>query len=132
MQRPGHGRILAALALFAAAPALAQGKPGDAAVGGYQSARALTGLCTDTSSYGQSYCYAYIAAAADTVRAYQAWMGLNDVCLPARVSQGQLRDIFVDYARAHPESGDDQAASIVVLALGEKFPCAAARAPRKR
>lgn len=122
----------AALLLLAAPPAVAQSEAAEGPVAGYQSAGALGQLCTDSSSYGQGYCFAYIAAVADAVRAYQAWLGLKDVCLPARVSQGRLRDVFVDYLTANPSLGGDQAASIIVLALQAQFPCAAERAAPRR
>lgn len=89
----------------------------------FQTGTALMGKCTGQSVHGLEYCFAYIAAVADTVRAYQVWLDLADVCLPAKLSQRQMSDIVVSYLTANPGQGKQQAASVVVLALAAKFPC---------
>jgi hypothetical protein len=89
----------------------------------FQTGTALMEKCTGPSVHGLEYCFAYIAAVADTVRAYQVWLDLADVCLPAKLSQRQMSDIVVSYLAANPAQGKQQAASVVVLALAAKYPC---------
>jgi hypothetical protein len=112
--------------LLAASPSFAQDDTGGRAedrVEGYQSAGDLLRKCRDESSYGRSYCYAYIAAVADSARAYQSWIGTNEPCLPKSTSQGALVDMFEDYLAAHPALTDAQAASVIVPAMQSAFPC---------
>lgn len=117
-----------ALATAAAAPppapppAIAAAPP-RAATGAFQTGNALMEKCTGPSVHGLEYCFAYIAAVADTVRAYQVWLDLADVCLPPKLSQRQMSDIVVNYLADKPGQGKQQAASVVVLALAAKYPC---------
>jgi len=115
-----------ALAAGAATPEAPHARTG---TDGFQSAEALYSYCKGSAVSGQEYCFAYIAAVADTVRAYQAWLNLSDVCLRQGVSQGALRDIFADYLGRNPGLGHNQAASVVVLALQDRFACKPAAAP---
>jgi len=90
---------------------------------GFLSAGDLHTNCTGSSIHGHSYCYAYFAAVADTIAAYQVWLGLRDVCLPRGTTQGELKDIFMAYLVNNPSRAGDQAASIVVTAMQGRFPC---------
>jgi len=90
---------------------------------GFLSAGDLHTNCTGSSIHGLSYCYAYFAAVADTIAAYQAWLGLRDVCLPRGTTQGELKDAFMAYLVNNPSRAGDQAASIVVTAMQGRYPC---------
>ncbi|MFB0613895.1 Rap1a/Tai family immunity protein [Aurantiacibacter poecillastricola] len=92
---------------------------------GYLSAGALLTKCRSSSVDAQAYCFAYIAGVSDAIRAYQAWLGSQEVCLPDGVSQSELVTAFEEYMTSHPTQLDAQAASIAVLALQSRFGCEA-------
>lgn len=123
------GLGLLTLALVAAAPGVplaAQDIPDTVAtdaVSGFESAGNLLRKCRESSSFGRSYCFAYLAAAADAARSYKVWLGTGDPCLPAGLTLGRLADIFEAYLIANPSLTEAQAASVVVAALQEVFPC---------
>jgi len=120
------------LALAAVVPSIAPAHAEDGvaeAVKGYHSAGDLLRKCRDSSSYGRSYCYAYIAAVADSARAYQTWIGAEEPCLPTQLRQSELVDLFEEYLMANPALSDAQAASVIVPALMSAYPCAADSQP---
>lgn len=94
-------------------------------VSGFESAGDLLRKCRESSSFGRSYCFAYLAATADAARSYRVWLGSGDPCLPVGVTLGRLADIFDAYLIANPSLTSAQAASVVVAAMQEAFPCAA-------
>lgn len=114
--------LAAAVAAAAAEPA-AQQESAPGGTIGFQSAGQVLRKCRDESSFSKSYCFAYVAAVADSARAYQAWLGSDGMCLPNRVSQGTLVDVFDAYLAANPSLTQSQAASVIVTALQERFPC---------
>jgi hypothetical protein len=95
----------------------------DGQVSGFQSAGELLRKCRENSSFGRTYCFAYLAATADSVRAYQIWIGRGDPCLPSDLTLGRLADIFDAYLVANPSQTRAQAASVLVAALQDTFPC---------
>lgn len=111
----------ASLALLPA-PASAQGSDTDA-VAGFESAGGLLRKCRENSSYARSYCFAYLAAVADSARSYRIWIGSGDPCLPAGLTMGKVADLFEAYLIANPSLTRAQAASVVVASLQEAFPC---------
>jgi hypothetical protein len=74
----------------------------------------------------QDYCYGYVAAVYDSVRAYETWLNIRDMCVPEGTVQGELRKAVVDYLGANKQHLEAQAASVVVIALAKRFPCAGA------
>lgn len=125
-------RVLTAAAILAfsmLAPAAsaqtAEAGSGDA-VSGFESAGQLLRKCRENSTYGRGYCFAYLAATADAARSYRVWLGSGDPCLPGDLTLGRLADVFEAYLIANPSLTEAQAASVVVAALQEGFPCAAA------
>ena len=80
---------------------------------------------------GQDYCYGYIAAVYDSVRAYEAWLSIREMCVPQGTVQGELRKTVVDYLAANPQHLEGQAASVVVIALAKTYPCPGGPAPAK-
>lgn len=99
---------------------------------GYASAGALADRCGESSPVGATFCFTYIAAVYDTVRAYEQWLRLREFCLPETVPQSDLRRTFVEYLVAHPADRAGQAASVVVAALKQRYPCEATKpAPTK-
>lgn len=83
----------------------------------------LVDRCKRSDPSSSSYCFAYIAAVTDTVRAYEIWLGTREFCLPAKISQAEIRRAFVTYISAYPARSAGQAASVVVNALKETYPC---------
>jgi len=114
---------LAAATVTAAAEPAPQQESASTGTSGFQSAGQVLRKCRDESTFSKSYCFAYIAAVADSARAYQAWLGTNGMCLPSRTSQGTLVDVFDAYLVANPSLTQSQAASVIVTALQERFPC---------
>lgn len=87
-------------------------------------ADALNQRCGATDAQSVTACFTFIAAVVDTSRAYQQWLNFREFCLPANVSQGELRRAALRYIDVHRHEGDAQAASVVVLALKDAYPCA--------
>lgn len=48
-------------------------------------------------------------------------------CIPQQVTRGQLADTTIQYLEAHPEQRHLVAASLVKVAVAEKFPCQKAK-----
>lgn len=119
------GLLIPAAALLICGEVAAQEVPAPPGSGtdGFQNAEQLYSYCRGSSVAGQEYCFAYIAAVADSVRAYQTWFKLHDVCLRAAVTHGALAETFASYFEKNPSLGRNQAASVVVLAMQEQFPC---------
>jgi hypothetical protein len=109
--------ILAAQAAAAPVPAVDKAPH-------YLKARDLLERCT-TWKGGADYCYGYITSVYDTVRAYEAWLKLNEMCVPPGTSQGELVKTVVGHLRANPQEMESQAASVVVVALQRRFVCRA-------
>lgn len=135
MRMGDRGLALMGAALLAASagtPLAAQAGRGTVAnepVDGFESAGELLRKCRENSSFGRSYCFAYLAATADAARSYKVWLGSGDPCLPPNLTLGQLADVFEAHLVANPSLTSAQAASVVVSALQEAFPCPAATLP---
>lgn len=96
---------------------------------GYLTAAELERRCGATGGAADiSYCFAYIAAVHDAMRAYEVWLGLREFCAPPAVPQSDLRRAFLTYLSAYPSNRSGQAASVIVVALKETYPCRAAPA----
>lgn len=89
----------------------------------YFTASELAEQCGDPSPAKAAYCFAYIASVHDTVRAYEQWLNLREFCAPADTSQSDLRRAFVAHVAARPADGAGQAASVVVVAFKQRYPC---------
>ena len=100
--------ILIAVALFCF---IQQALAADAIVNGNK----LNELCE--SSQESAVCLGYIIGAAD------AHVNDGSFCAPNDTIGGQMEDIVKRYLRVHPERRHFSAASLVVSALKEKFPC---------
>jgi hypothetical protein len=70
-------------------------------------------------------CLGYVAGVTDTLLSLQAAKPHMGYCIriPAAVTGGQLRDIAVKYLQEHPEERHYTAASEVILAMLNAFPC---------
>lgn len=90
---------------------------------GFLTAGELADRCNDSAPTGITYCFAYVTAVYDTMRAYEIWLGEREFCVPGTISQSELRRKFVDYVAAHPDSRAGLAASGVAIALKEGYKC---------
>lgn len=91
---------------------------------GYLTGTELYRRCTDQSAAGLSYCFAYLAAVHDTVRAYENWLGFQEYCIPAQIAQADLKRVFLADARRYTFELRGQAASVVVNSLKRAYKCA--------
>jgi hypothetical protein len=114
----------ASLALLGPRTVAAQTSENDA-VAGFESAGNLLRKCKESSSYSRNFCYAYLAAVADSARSYRIWIGSGDPCLPAGLTMGRLADTFEAYLIQNPSLTRAQAASVIVASLQENYPCPA-------
>ena len=106
-----------------ASTAVAPSTSGGAGDLGYLTADQLVHRCRQTDSASSSYCFAYIAAVTDTARAYEIWLNAKEFCLPANISQSETRRAFITYLNVYPAQASGQAASVVVNALKQTYPC---------
>ncbi len=90
---------------------------------GFLSAAALATKCKAGDVSSISYCFAYVAAVTDTARAYEIWLNAKEFCLPAQASQSLARRAFLTYLDAYPAQASGQAASVVINALKQTYPC---------
>jgi hypothetical protein len=90
---------------------------------GYLTAGELERRCNDAAPSSVSYCYAYIAAVHDTMRAYEIWLNQREFCLPQAVPQAALKRIFLTYLSAYPTNRTGLASSVVAVALKTSAPC---------
>ena len=80
--------------------------------------------CTDDSPQQGSFCLGFIAAVYETVRAYETWMNIREICMPNTVSLIDMRGAVIDHIKRVPDDRLGQGASVVLIALKAKWPCA--------
>lgn len=90
---------------------------------GYLDATELASRCSRSDASSSSYCFAYLAAVTDTTRAYEIWLGSREFCLPAGTAQSDIRRAFITYVGAYPAQATGQAASVIINALKQTYPC---------
>lgn len=89
----------------------------------------------DRADYSGGFCLGYLSAVVDThfetvFLVYIANSDRKDVrtrtsyCLRDQVTLGQVRDVVNQYLEKNPAERDKEAASLVIKALAEAFPCA--------
>lgn len=91
---------------------------------GFLSAAALRERCESKSAGLVSYCFAYVTGVHDTVQAYETWLRVREFCAPVVSSQSDMRRAFLGYLDKNPGAASGEAASVIVLALKDQFPCA--------
>lgn len=90
---------------------------------GFLSASSLRDRCEATAATLVSYCFAYITGVHDTVQAYETWLRVREFCPAYTSSQADMRRAFLTYLKANPDAASGEAASVVVLAFKDQFPC---------
>jgi len=91
----------------------------------YFSAKKLLSECETESSINRALCNGYLAGAND---AHELHTELDEgakksICIPAGASIERLRTVFVNFANDNPEDAHLDAASVVITAFSEAFPC---------
>jgi hypothetical protein len=129
MRRPRELKLayaLCALALGLAPPARSQN---EATARYFFPATRLIDVCThDGDPTSITQCVGYLSAVADTEMQRLQFTGKAYFCRPPGFSIGQLKEIVLTYARAHPERSDIGAANLVTFAWQGAFPCPANQA----
>jgi hypothetical protein len=116
--------LFGALTCVGAASAHAASPGDDATRLGYLTAGELADRCHESATASITYCFSYVAAVRDTIRAYEIWLNQREFCEVGRLSQGELRQAFLAYVGAYPSNRSGQAASVIVVALKQTYPCA--------
>lgn len=74
------------------------------------------------AEFGQ--CLGYIASASDTHATWVDWGDMTrQMCIPPHATGGQLYQVVLKFLKEHPETLHLAAGSLVLIALGEAFPC---------
>lgn len=100
-----------------------------AATPAFLTAGELQRKCQDKALAAVSYCYAYVTGVHDAVKAYETWLNMREFCRPLRMSQSELRQAFLEYMQQNPLAATGEAASVVVVALRQKYACDGTIAP---
>lgn len=87
----------------------------------FVSGNSLLSYCTTPIAAPSGFCSGYTQAVADA-------LGANTVngfraCIPAGVQGAQLKDIAIDFLRAHAANRQSGAAGLISAAFAEAFPC---------
>lgn len=90
---------------------------------GFSTAGELADRCQRQSVTDTNYCFAFIAGVHDTMQAYEKWLSTKEFCPPAPLSHSDLRRSFLTYVSAYPSSRDGVAASVIVVAIKQTYPC---------
>jgi len=115
--------VLAASALTSPAAAV------DSSDFNLRTTRDLVALCAsepDQSLYAEAhqFCYGFLAGAAQL---HQVLIRSGDIrpiaCPPYEVTRERLADVFLDWARGHPEAMDQAPAESLKRAAAAEWPC---------
>lgn len=90
---------------------------------GYLTAGELADRCSDSAPSSTTYCFAFITGVHDTAQAYEKWLDQREFCPAKGVAQADLRRAFLTYLVAYPQNRGGEAASVVIVALKETYPC---------
>ena len=87
---------------------------------GYQTGNDLMDHCEKD----YDVCYWYLMGVADTTRTLSVWGGIKPpLCDPVGTSGQQLRQVFLNWMRKHPQQWHLSASGLALNALGEAWPC---------
>ena len=96
----------------------------DAGVRTFYTAGKILSYCESADVRKQDACTDYLAGISDATGQWVAWGDMSKrVCKPSGVNTRQLRKIYIKYANEHPENLHFAAASVVITAFTEAFPC---------
>ncbi len=109
--------FFAALASFAGSPGVAE------AVGRFKDGNQLYAQCINDSLAERRYCSGYIIGIIDLHNVMVAEDIGPTFCPPRLATEEQHKDVVTKWLRAHREQRQDAAATLVVSAVREAFPC---------
>ena len=91
----------------------------------FQNGNQLLEFCEDNGETASTnFCLGYISGTADHLRLTRvAVHSTGGTCLPKTSTPRQLTDVFVKYAKNHPEERHKPAQMLVIGAWREAFPC---------
>lgn len=75
----------------------------------------------DSSSFSDGVLTGYVAAVYDAMSAEDKKR--LEICVPSRVTLGQLMEVFAKFMKQNPEVWDKNASALVTVALMQSFPC---------
>ena len=97
---------------------------------GGQTGQEFLELCNGGGTWAEGYCTGYVTGAGELIDGLlleedlKAALDGKAFCLPGDLRKGQVRDLVLDYLRAHPEVRDKQITTVTWAALIDAFPCA--------
>jgi hypothetical protein len=88
----------------------------------------LLQLCAADNQGEALLCTGYIGGVVDGFRVYPPGDNCKSVaasfyCVPESVTQGQIKDVIVDYLKNHPATRHDPSLGLIVSALKAAWPC---------
>ena len=91
----------------------------------FRKTRFLYELCTNEDDVAAMGCASYIAGVADAVGTLNAWeLSSARICNGGEIITVEvLKLVFIDFIKKNPEDIDDGAASVVVRAFADAYPC---------
>ena len=94
----------------------------------FQNGNKLYADCTSNNRYDQAYCLGYVVGVTDLAvnLSDAAELGARPpkVCIPLGVTQGQVKDVVIDYLRRDPEHRHHVTAVVQVeIAVVDAWPC---------
>jgi hypothetical protein len=92
-----------------------------AAKADFVSGNELWANCQDSNKL--PFCYGYILGAAQSYSIAHPMKTQPFFCISADVQNQQVFDVVTSYLREHPEKRQWPGPTLVIFALGEKFPC---------
>lgn len=111
--------LFAAGAVVIAVMAVSAGARAD-----FQNGNELYADCTEEPvSFNRGHCLGYVVGIADVLQHPGSRVGDFATCLAKGVTEGQVRDVALQFLTQHPELRHYAAAYLVARALAEAFPC---------
>ena len=94
------------------------------AAGSFETGASLLSYCDSKPGFEQGVCSGFIVSVSDTHNTLANWRDLPKAfCIPAGVSRGQIREVFIKYAKEHPNKLHTSASSLVINAFIQAFHC---------
>jgi hypothetical protein len=91
----------------------------------YKTGNALLRFCESESAADIGFCAGYLEAIVDDHITLQGWKHdtVEHFCIPDEVETGQLKMVWIKYAHNNPESLHRGAASLLMNAFNQAWPC---------
>ena len=125
---PGKGKVLLGAGVLLASLASSQAE--GALVRGFVSGQLLHAWCTRDTPADTEACYSYLRGVFDSLNALRNAGGDDEEgridavrCIPDHAAVAELRTKFLRYAGANPDSGERQAADLLMQIFQESYPC---------